>query len=111
MRRLGGAKNGIDDIGDIGEVARLLAISVDSRLPTFGERTQHDRDHARVSRTWVLSRTEDIEIANRDRLETVETHEKLHVLLAHELLQRIGRQRIGRHLLALWQRWKVAVRR
>ena len=73
------------------------------------ERAQEQRDHTRIRRARILSRAEHVEVANRHRLEAIEPREQLHVLLAHQLLQRVGRQRIGRHVLALRQGRRVAV--
>ena len=49
----------------------------------------------------ILPRPEHVEVARRHRLEAVEPREHLAVLLAHQLLQRVRRQRIGRHVFGL----------
>ena len=57
----------------------------------------------------ILPRTEDVEVADRDGLEAVQPREHLQVLLADDLLQRVRRQRIGRHVFVLGQRRRIAV--
>ena len=75
------------------------------------QRLDEQRDHARVRRAGILPRPKHVEIARRHRLESVEAREHLPVHLAHQLLQRVRRQRIGRHRLGLWQHLGVAVDR
>ena len=60
-------------------------------------------------RARILPRPEHVEVADGHGFETVQPREQLHVLLADELLQRIRRQRVGRHVLVLRQRRRVAV--
>ena len=109
LRRLAGAQHAVDDVGDVGEVARLLAVAVDDRLAVLEKRRREERDDAGVRRSRILPRTEDVEVANRHRLEAVQPREHLAVLFGDELLQRVRRQRSGRHVLALRQRRRVAV--
>ena len=59
----------------------------------------------------ILPRAEDVEVADRDRLEAVERGEELQVLLPHQLLQRIRRERVRAHVLALGQGRGVAIGR
>ncbi len=73
------------------------------------QRLGEDRNHAGVWRRWILPRAEDVEVPDRDRLEAVQRREQLHVLLAHQLLQRVRGERVRRHVLALRQRLGVAV--
>ncbi len=75
------------------------------------QRLGEDRNDAGVGRRRILPRAEDVEVPDRDRLEAVQRREQLHVLLAHQLLQRVRRERVRRHVLALRQRVGVAVGR
>ena len=95
VRRLAGPQHAVDDVGDVGEVARLLAVAVDGRRPSVEQRRREQRDHARVGRRGILPRAEHVEVADADGLEAVEPGEHPQVLLAHQLLQRVGRQRIA----------------
>ena len=38
VRRLARAQHAVDDVGDVGEVARLLAVAVDGRLAAVEQR-------------------------------------------------------------------------
>ena len=108
---LTGAQHAVDDVGDVREVAALLAIAVDRWRPVLEERHGEQRNDAGVGRRRILPRTEDVEVPDRDGLEPVERREHLQVLLPHHLLQRIGRERTGRHVLVLRRRHGVAVGR
>src|SRR5204862_6547277 len=99
-----GSQNAVDDVGDIGELARVLAVAVDGRLTGVAERADEERDDAGVGRRGILPRTEDVEVADRDRLEAVKAREHLAVLLRDELLQRVRRERRRRHRFDLRQR-------
>src|SRR6266545_2150482 len=70
-----GSQNAVDDVGDVGEIARVLAVAVNGRLTGVAERADEERDDAGVGRRWILPRTEDVEVADRDRLEAVEARE------------------------------------
>ena len=45
-----GAQHAVDDVGDVGEVARLLAVAVDRRRPALEQRRREHRDDAGVRR-------------------------------------------------------------
>ena len=75
------------------------------------ESRRKERDDAGIRRAGVLPGTEDVEVANGNGLQPVETREHQAILLANQLLQRVRRKRIGRHRFVLGQRRGVAVNR
>ena len=84
----------VDDVVDVGEVAGLLAVAVDRHglaCVDRGDEARHDRG---VLRSRVLARTEDVEVAERDRLEPVDARERDGVALRGELRDRVGRERV-----------------
>ena len=59
----------------------------------------------------MLARTEDVEVTRRHRLQTVQLREELAIGLPDQLLQRVGRARIGGHVLDFGQLRRIAVDR
>jgi len=60
-----------DEVLDGDEIARLLAIPVDGDLLLPQELPDEPGNHARVRGILVLSRAEDVEVAQRHRFETI----------------------------------------
>ena len=102
VRRLARAQHAVDDVGDVGEVARLLAVAVDGRPAPGDERGRKQRDDAGVRRARILPRSEHVEVADDHRLEAVEPVEHLAVLGPHDFLQRVRRQRARPACLRAW---------
>src|SRR5438046_1679434 len=74
--RVGGQDVGLDHVLDLGEVARLRAVTVDLHGPAF-ERGQNElRNDGRVLRRRVLTRPEDVEVAQADGLHAIERSEE-----------------------------------
>src|ERR1044071_6219429 len=109
--RFGSAHVRGDNVCDIGEVARLLAVAVDDGLLTAVERADKTRDDARIFRARVLTRTEDVEVAQADSLKIVGAREDLTIVFADEFGDGVRRERIGAHLFLLRQRGLIAVGR
>src|ERR687883_164254 len=97
FRRLGGEHVGGDNVRDVGEIARLLAVAVDDGALIAQERARETRDDAGIFRAWVLTWTEDIEVAQRDCLKIVRAREDLTIVFTDELCHGIRRERIGPH--------------
>ena len=105
-RGRGGEVRG-DDVGDVGEVARLEPVAVHDRVAAVEQRVDEERDHRRVGRVGALPRAVHVEVAQRDRLEPVELGEDAAVLLGRELRHRV--RRAGMQRLA--PRWSAAAPR
>ncbi len=99
----------VHDVVDEGEVARLLPVAVNRRRSVGEEPGHEDRDHRRVVGGGVLLWPEDVEIAQRHRVEPIERAEHAAVVLPHPLLHGIRRQRRCRHVLALGELVRVSV--
>src|SRR5262249_38245566 len=69
---LGGQQVGLDDVVDVGEVAGLRAVAVHFERLTAQPPLDESRDDRRVLRLRILARTEDVEVAEPDRLDAVE---------------------------------------
>ena len=72
LRRVAGAQHAVDDVGDVGEVARLLAVAVDRRLLAVEQRREKSEMTPEYGRSGILARPEDVEVADRHRLEAVQ---------------------------------------
>ena len=70
-RRGAGQQVRLDGVVDVAEVARLLAVAVDGRRAPLQRRRDEVRDDRRVLRLRILARAEDVEVAQRHRLEAV----------------------------------------
>src|ERR1017187_6154640 len=58
-----GEQVGVDDILDMGEIARLAAITKDGRRFVAQNGRDESRDDRRILRLWMLTRAEDVEVA------------------------------------------------
>ncbi len=76
------AEIGVHDVFNEGEVAALGAVSIDDRGAAFEHGERKLGEHAGVLRRGVLVRTEDVEVADGDRLKAVDAGEAAHVVLA-----------------------------
>ena len=81
----------------------------DRRLAAEQRRCE-ERDHAGVRRARVLPGPEHVEVSRRHGRKPVQVREHLAILLAHQFLQRVRRQRPRGHVLVLGQRRRVPVR-
>ena len=70
-RRVGGQQVAVDDVVDVREVARLLAVAEDRRPPAGQHFGDELRDHGRVLALRILPRAEDVEVADRHRFQAV----------------------------------------
>ena len=86
----------VDDVRDVREVARLLAVAVDRDRLARGDRRDEARHDGGVLRGRVLPRPEDVEVAQRDRLELVDAAEAHAVALGGELRDGVRRDRVRR---------------
>ena len=119
IRVLGGSGRRYAGIGDV------IVATVKDALPGAGvkkgdvvkavvvrtrkERRRKQRDDAGIRRRGILPRPEDVEVADGHGFQAVQLREHLAVLLGHELLQRIRRQRRRRHRLDFGKRGRIAV--
>ena len=111
LRRVGREQVGAHGVGDEGEVAALLAVAVDARGLAAQARRREARHHGGVLALRILARSEHVEVAERDGLESVELVIEPAIDLARVLLERVRRARIRRHRLDLRQLLGVAVGR
>ena len=65
----------VDDVVDVREVARLLAVAVDGHRLAVRDRADEARHDGGVLRHRVLARAEDVEVAERDDLHPVHAAE------------------------------------
>src|SRR5580704_13922729 len=101
----------VDDVVDVAEVARLLAVA-EHDGPLLADRGGDELGHdGRVLALRVLPGAEDVEVAERQRLDPVEAREDTHRVLSGELAQRVGRDGLRGHRLDLGQRRGLAVDR
>src|SRR5215218_4539181 len=70
-RRVRSPDGCIDDIPDVREVARLLAVAVDGDRLARVDCGDEERDRGRVLGVRALPRTEDVEVPQHDRFEGV----------------------------------------
>ncbi len=68
-------------------------------------------DDSRIGRVGGLAGTEDVEVAEADSFETISSIEGLDIVLAGQLLDCVGGERTGKHVLLLGLRGLVAVGR
>ena len=68
----GGAKVGFHDIVDENEVAGLLAVAVNGRLPALGDRRDELRNDGGVGPVRVLAGAVNVKVAQRDGLQAVQ---------------------------------------
>lgn len=106
-----GQQVALDGVLNEGEVAALLAVAVNDGHLAGKHAATEDGENAGVLRGGILMRTEDVEVAQADGFKAVDAGEGTHVVLAGELGDGVGRDGIGRHLLVLGQRGRVAIRR
>src|SRR5438270_2528993 len=86
----------VDDIRDVREVARLLAVAVHGDRIPCGDGGDEERHHRRVLREGALARPEDVEVPESDRLEgLVHATEADAVALRRELRDPVRRDRVG----------------
>jgi len=86
---------GFDDVLDIGEVAALLAITIDAALLTADEQLDELGDDGSVGSVGVLSATEDIKITETVGVETIVTCVLLGPLLVGALGDGVGREEVA----------------
>ncbi len=72
----GRSKVRLDDIRHVDEVPALEPVTEDDDGLLREEPAHEDADHAGVGRRGILPRSEDVEIAERDGLDTVEMRER-----------------------------------
>ncbi len=93
-RRRCGAERRVHDVGDVGEVARLLAVAEDDRPSALDRKPHEARHHAAVLRRRVLTRTEHVEVPQRHGLEPIDGGESARVLLGGQLGHGVGGDRL-----------------
>jgi len=95
-RRFGGNQIGGNRVADKREVARLPAIAKNHRRFSPQHPGAEPGNDPGIGRRECLARTENVEVAQGDGLQTIEAMKELRVFLAGVFLQSIGRQRIRR---------------
>ena len=102
---------GLDDILDIGEVAALLAITIDAALLTADEKLDELRENGGIGPVGVLSASEDIEISQAVGVEAVVTGVLLRPLLIGPLGDGVGGEEVAFATFCLGQVGLVAIDR
>ena len=108
-RRLVGGEVGGDDVADVGEVAGLEAVAVDDRPPAVAHRFGEHRDHAAIGARRVLTRAENVEVAEADTVEAHRLGIDADVEFARELAGGVGAQGAREDRLVLGQLLGLAV--
>ena len=101
----------MDDVLNEGKVAALFAVAIDGGRFSGQHLERKDGQNSGILRGWILIRAEDIEVAERDGLQSVDAGEGLHVKLAGQLGDCVRRDRAGVHVFGFRQRGSVAVAR
>ena len=78
-------------VGHEREIARLQAVAVDHRTLPAEHGRDEQRNDGRVGAVGVLPRSEDVEVADADRLETIGGREGLAIILGGQLGGPVGR--------------------
>src|SRR5262249_57735977 len=85
LGRRGGQQIRLDDVVDVSEVARLRAVAVYLERPAANRPEDEAGNHRGVLRFGVLARAEDVEVAQPDRLDSVEPGPDGRILLPGRL--------------------------
>jgi hypothetical protein len=93
-----------------GEVAAGRTVSVDGWRFAGHHLVDELRNHAGVGRIGRLPWAEDVEVAQAYAFHAIHIAEGLDVVLARQLLDGVGRERLGQHLFVLRLRGLVAIR-
>ncbi len=101
----------LHDVLDVAEVAAGLAVAEDDALLVGEQPGDPARDHRRVGTLRILTRPEDVEVAQPDHLEPVELGEAARVQLVDALGERVGRARVSQPRLHLGAPRLIAVHR
>src|SRR5437660_1498443 len=88
--RLTGEEICLHDIRDEGEVARLPAVAEDHRRGAAQGGGNEQRHDGSVMRVEILTRSENVEVAQHDRLEPMRAPERLAVRLARQFGRGVG---------------------
>ena len=108
-RVAGGKKIGVNDVVDVGEIARLLAVAVDHRVFAGNQRLGEGRDDGSVGVVRALPGTENVEVSQRGGVKPVAAAVRLAQGLARHLVGGIRTARLRRTALGLGQCRRVAV--
>jgi Reverse transcriptase (RNA-dependent DNA polymerase) len=100
-RRLEGEMIGMDDVVHEGEIAALLAVPKNCRRFSREHLGDELGQHPRIRGAGILPRSEDIEVAQGNRFQSITAPERAHVMLAGKLGHRIGRDWAGKHVFSL----------
>ena len=111
IRRRSRQKIGLHDVGDVAEIARGLAVSIDHDRAAMQHRIHPARDYRGVGAFRILARPEYVEIAQSDGTRAVASTEHVGVDLVDILGDRIGGQRASDSVLDLGQLRGIAVSR
>ena len=98
LARFGGANQGVDGIGNIGEIARLLAVAKNYRLSFFQIHRAEFREHSGIRRSGILPRPEHVEITQRHVFQAITAPENLQIQFAHKLGNSVRRNRHRPHV-------------
>src|ERR1700682_3136222 len=83
----------------VSKVPRIIAVAVNSEWRAGCARPQESADDCNVRALGGHARAKDVEIAQGQRLHAVKTMEQPRILLARELLQCVGTERVRAHCL------------
>ena len=86
---IGSQQIAVHHVGNISEITRLFAITVDDRRLAGKHARNEDRNDGGIGAVRILSRPENVEVSNADRLQAVGVKKRLTVVLARQLGSRI----------------------
>ena len=82
---------GLHDVADVAEIAGCFAVAIDRDRRSAKHRIHPARNHGCVSTLGILTRAEDVEIAQANASQTVATVEHLGIQLVEIFTYRVGR--------------------
>src|SRR5260370_38949822 len=100
---------GPDNIVDIGKITALPTVAKNGRTLSIEHEPDELGNHGGILRSWMLARTEDVEVAQTDCLKSKNIVEAATVQFAGTLGYCVRRVWIEGHVLLLRQRVSVAI--
>ena len=105
----GGQQISLNNVGHITKISARGPISIDEYILTLDQRRHPFGNHGGVVPMRILPRTENIEITQAHRRETVTSGENLRIQFIDVFGHRVGRERIANHMLNLGQARVVSI--
>src|SRR5260370_2754207 len=100
---------GAYDVPNMGEVARLCAIAMNREWSAFAALPEKNAKYSHIRPRGRHSWPEDVEVAERQGLHSVELMKQVRLLFADQLFQSVRIESIRRHLFVLRQRVPLSI--